>query len=191
MFRLTKPSPDAVQLFLATQKDRQFSYEQVGASRAAAPNGYVVDHNRVPLGLGRAAFERARNAVKQWKMFDIGWLELCWPNIPIELGATVAVVVHHLGFWSLNACRIVYVIEERGAVEKYGFAYGTLPDHAEKGEERFTVEFHAEDESVWYDIYAFSKPHALARLAYPFTRALQRRFASDSKQAMQRAVDRA
>jgi uncharacterized protein (UPF0548 family) len=124
-------------------------------------------------------------------MFDMTWLELCWPSVPIETGATVAVVVHHFGFWSLNACRIVYTIQEGGAIEKCGFAYGTLPDHAAMGEERFTVEFHAENETVWYDIYAFSRPRPLARLAYLYTRTLQKRFASDSKMAMQRAVQQA
>lgn len=190
MFSLSKPSPEIIHAFLAAQKDQQFSYDQVGASRATAPDGYVVDHNRVQLGAGRAFFERATGAVRQWRMFQMDWLELCWPSVPIVAGSTVAVVVHHLGFWSLNACRIVYTIEERGAVERYGFAYGTLPDHAEMGEERFTVEFRANDETVWYDIYAFSRPRPLARLAHPFTRALQKRFASDSKVAMQRAVHR-
>jgi uncharacterized protein (UPF0548 family) len=96
-----------------------------------------------------------------------------------------------LWVWSLNACRIVYTIDEGGAVANYGFAFGTLPDHAAMGEERFTIEFHANNESVWYDIYAFSRPRALARLAYPFTRTPQTRFASDSKWAMQRAVEQA
>ena len=90
----------------------------------------------------------------------------------------------------MNACRIIYVIEEHGSSEKYGFAYGTLPNHAEIGEERFTVEFHPEDKTVWYDIYAFSRPTALARLAYPFTRSLQKRFGRDSKAVMQRAVQK-
>jgi uncharacterized protein (UPF0548 family) len=145
----------------------------------------------VQLGVGRPTFERGKDAVRQWKMFDMSWLELCWPNVSIERGATVAVVVHHLGFWSLNACRIVYTIEEGGAIEKYGFAYGTLLDHSEMGEERFTVEFHAENETVWYDIFAFSRPRPLARLASPYSRALQKRFAEDSKMAMKRAVERA
>ena len=191
MFSLLKPGPDIVRAFLAVQKDQQFSYDHVGASRATAPDGYLVDRNRVQLGVGRAALERAKDAIRQWKMFEMSWLELCWPNVPIVAGSTVAVVVHHVGFWSLNACRIVYVIEERGAVERFGFAYGTLPDHAAIGEERFTVEFHANDETVWYDIYAFSRPRPLARLTYPLTRALQKRFAFDSKKAMQRAVDQA
>jgi len=191
MFFLKKPGPERIREILAAQKQQQFSYEHVGASRTEAPKGYVVDHNRIQLGEGRAAFDRAKSAVKQWKMFDIPWIELFWPDTPIEEGATVAVAASHLGFWSLNAARIVYTIDERGLLERYGFAYGTLPDHAERGEERFIVEFHPDDETVWYDLYAFSWPHTLARLAFPYTRSLQKKFATDSKLAMQRAVRQA
>jgi uncharacterized protein (UPF0548 family) len=89
----------------------------------------------------------------------------------------------------LNACRIVYLIDERGETYRYGFAYGTLPAHAERGEERFTVEYHKAGGKVWYDLYAFSKPrHALARAGYPISRLLQKRFAKESKEAMVEAI---
>jgi uncharacterized protein (UPF0548 family) len=188
MFYLEKPGPDTIREFLSAQKHQQFSYTPVGASRTEAPSGYVLDHNRIQLGQGRADFDRAKDAIRQWKMFDIAWLELFWPDTPIAAGATVAIATSHLGFWSLHAARIVYTIEEGGALERFGFAYGTLPDHAEMGEERFTVDFHPDDESVWFDLYAFSRPHLLARMAFPYTRALQKKFASDSKDAMQKAV---
>jgi uncharacterized protein (UPF0548 family) len=110
--------------------------------------------------------------------------------LPVILGAKVAVLISHFGFCSLNAARIVYLIAESSSCEKYGFAYGTLPEHAELGEERFTVEFHSEDESVWYDLFAFSRPNMAARIACPLTRSLQRRFAADSKITMKRAVER-
>ena len=43
-----------------------------------------------------------------------------------------------------------------------------------------------EDRSVWYDILAFSKPrHVLAKLGYPLSRYLQRKFARDSLKIMQ------
>jgi len=103
-------------------------------------------------------------------------------------GATVGVLVSHLGFWSLNACRIVYTIDEHGPVERYGFAYGTLPGHMAFGEERFAVEYDRNDGSVWYDLLAFLRLGVLARMGYPFTRALQMRFARDSKAAMRRAI---
>ncbi|PYS37238.1 MAG: hypothetical protein DMG14_21940, partial [Acidobacteria bacterium] len=72
-----------------------------------------------------------------WEMFNLGWVRLFQPNTPIEVDATVAVLVHHFGFWSLNACPVVYVIEE---ARRFGFAYGTLQEHAEQGEEKFSVE---------------------------------------------------
>ena len=189
MFLITKPNNETVARFLETQKDTPFSYAEIGATRNVAPDGYTIDHNRVQLGTGREAFERAIKAVRNWKMFDISWVNLCWENIPIEQGATVAILVNHFGFWSLNAAKIVYVLEETGEIEKFGFAYGTLLDHSERGEERFSVEFHQADESVWYDLYAFSQPnHILPKLGYPISRYLQKQFAMESKQAMVKTV---
>lgn|SRR6267142_4120064 len=188
MLYLSKPSRDSILAFISTQRMERFSYREVGYSRQGAPKGYTVDHNRVSLGQGADTYERAKNAVREWKMFQMPWIVLCWPDVPIETGATVAVLVSHFGFCSLNACRIAYVIEERGILEKYGFAYGTLREHGEIGEERFTVEFNPADGSVWYDLYAFSRPGQAARLAYPFSRSLQKRFARESKEAMRRAV---
>jgi uncharacterized protein (UPF0548 family) len=189
MYFLSKPEPGEIRTFLSAQKNQSFSYGQVGASRGRPPGGYTTDHNRVWLGEGEEVFARAVKAIRQWKMFEMPWIQLCWPDAPIEEGATVAVLVSHLGFWSLNASRIVYVIEQDGSDKKFGFAYGTLVQHAERGEERFSVEFHSQDYSVWYDVCAFSRPSFLARLAYPFTRALQKRFARDSMSSMQEAVN--
>jgi uncharacterized protein (UPF0548 family) len=188
VFCLTKPNRAAIDSFIADQRNKDFSYPGVGQSRQQSPTGYNTDHTRVKLGQGTAVFVLAKRALERWEMFNLGWLQLCWPDAPIVPGTTVAVVVSHLGFWSMNATRIVYVLDDRAPIERYGFAYGTLPGHAEIGEERFTVEFNRDDQSVWYDIYAFSRPRALARLAYPFSRSLQKRFATDSKAAMLRAV---
>lgn len=124
-------------------------------------------------------------------MFDLGWVRLLWPDAPIEAGTTVAVLARHYGFWSLNASRIVYMIDEDDQIRRYGFAYGTLADHGECGEERFSVEWRLEDDSVWYDLFAFSRPaHLLSKVGYPLARTLQKRFARDSKRAMYDAVNR-
>jgi uncharacterized protein (UPF0548 family) len=190
MFFLNEPDEAYIRHLLEEQSGEPFSYPEIGASRGVAPGGYNVDHNRIMLGVGYETFLKAIEAVKSWKMFDFAWLKLCWPDTPVVEGATVGILVRHLGFWSLNACRIVYLIEEKGEVERYGFAYGTLPEHAERGEERFAVEYHRAGGKVWYDLYAFSKPrHALARAGYPVSRLLQKRFARGSKEAMVRAVN--
>ena len=133
-------------------------------------------------------FARAVQALKRWEMFNLGWIRLYPPEAAPAVGTTVAVLARHLGFYSLNACRVVYVVEEDAPVRRYGFAYGTLPNHAERGEERFSIEWHSDD-SVWYDILAFSRcNHPLAMIGYPMTRLLQKRFARDSKRAMMKAV---
>ena len=117
-------------------------------------------------------------------------MEALPPETPIKVGQVVAVVARLFGTWWLNACRILYVVDE---ADKFGFAYGTLPDHAEDGRgERLQVEWDRHDDSIWYDIVAFSRPrHFLARLGYPYTRLVQRRFARDSAAMMLRAVGRA
>lgn len=191
MFLLREPSDDAVRRFLSSQKDLPFSYGEVGASRKdAPPRGYAVDRYRVKLGKGSEAYRRAKEALGAWRQFDLGWVCLLPPDTPIQVGATVGVLARHYGFWSLNSARIVYLIEVSGEVERFGFGYGTLPGHSERGEERFSVEWRREDNAVHYDVRAFSRPkHPLARLGYPLARMLQRRFARDSKRAMVEAVN--
>lgn len=189
MFSLRQPDDGTIRRFLATQAALPLTYAEVGASRATPPAGYDVDHHRVRLGAGVDAFARAKAALESWRMFGMPWLRLCWPDAPIAVGATVAVIVRILGVWSLNAARIVYLIDEGGGIERFGFAYGTLPGHAERGEERFTVEWRHDDDTVWYDVLAFSRPNQwAARLGYPLARRLQRRFAADSLAAMAAAA---
>ncbi len=186
MFMIHRPSRTVIDGFIVEQRSHKFSYPDVGATRGTLPGGYTVDHNRVRLGHGDQVFRQAVASLRLWQMFKLGWVELFQPGTQIEAGATVAVLVHHFGFWSLNACRIVYVIDEE---RRFGFAYGTLQDHAEEGEERFSLQWVAEDDSVVYDILAFSKPRMWpARLARPLSRVLQKRFARDSMAAMQRAI---
>ncbi len=189
MFLLTKPNKVFIQNFIDLCADDYLSYKEVGFSTNGSPPNYNTDHNRIQIGNGPDAFEKAKAAIRSWKMFDLAWVKLCWPDSPIEVGRNVAVLVNHFGFYSLNACRIVYLIEETAEIHRFGFAYGTLTEHGETGEERFSVEFRPETSEVWYDLYAFSKPsHPLAQLGYPISRMLQKRFATDSKVAMKRVL---
>lgn len=189
MFHLKHPTPKQIDAFLRAQEQQSFSYPEVGMSRWQPPPGYFVDHRRACLGTGREIFEGACDAVKAWKMFDVGWVDLCPRRPALEPGQTVAIVAGRLGLVSLNACRIVYLIDEPGPVERFGFANGTLPDHIERGEERFTVEWRHDDDSVWYDLFAFSWPnHFISQCGFPFVRRLQKRFWADSSKAMLRAV---
>ena len=106
VFLLTKPAPKRIERFFALQRNRTFSYREVGHTRKGEPPGYQVDHNRVQIGEGRAAFARAVEAMRNWKMFDLGWVSAHPTTAPIVPGSTVVIRMRHFGFWSLNACRI-------------------------------------------------------------------------------------
>jgi uncharacterized protein (UPF0548 family) len=189
LFRLTSPSEAEIRSFISKQKDSGFSYPEIGASAVAVPAGYNVDHHRVLLGLGGTTWQRAVEAIRAWRMFSMPWVNLHSSSAPIQVGTDVAVSVHHFGFYSLNACRIVYIVDDDDPMKRFGFAYGTLVEHAESGEERFTVEWNRDDDRVWYDILAFSRPRQmLARLGYPLSRSLQKKFANGSKLAMLQSV---
>jgi uncharacterized protein (UPF0548 family) len=186
MFLFTHPTDARIKEFLRSCEEDSFSYPEVGASRGTPPKGYNRDHNRMMIGNGPEDFERAKNAIRRWKMFDVPGMRLCYPDTPVEAGRNVAPLARHLGFYSLNSCRIVYVIDEP---TRFGFAYGTLTEHAEIGEERFIVECDPESSDVWYDIFAFSRPgHLLVKLGYPYGRFKQKQFAAASKEAMKRSV---
>lgn len=189
MFLLRRPTAAKIESFLTAQQRAPLSYSPVGLTKSPPTNGYNIDHTRIRLGAGESAFNSACAALQDWKMFDFAWLQLSHVTTTIKPDAVVAVVVRHLGFWSMNACRIVYVIESNDQnYVRYGFAYGTLRDHAEQGEERFMIEWDWRDDAVWYDILAVSKPGFIARLGYWYTRRLQRKFATASTQAMANAV---
>lgn len=187
MFFCKKPDSKKIQQFKNEQAKLDFTYENVGSTSATPPAGYVVDHTRQKLGQGEAVFEITKQAMQQWQPFQLGWVAPYSIETPITKGEVVVVVARVLGLWWLNACRIVYTIDEQNP-NKFGFAYGTLPGHAESGEERFMIEI-GDAGNVWYDILAFSQPnHWLTRLGYPLARRMQKRFARGSVAAMQQAV---
>lgn len=186
MFPFAPPAAARIQVFLSKQQHLPHSYPEVGhTQRDGNVPGYDNDLNFIALGKGDAVWENAKAAIRQWRMFPAPWTFITPDDAPIEPGTVVAMTARVWGLWWLNACRIIYTID---VPDRFGFAYGTLPGHAERGEEIFMVE-RAEEGTVRYVIKAFSRPRLwLARLAYPVARAHQRKFVRDSKAAMLRFV---
>jgi uncharacterized protein (UPF0548 family) len=193
MWSFQQPTGHTIDAFLSQQKPLAPSYPEVGATRGDFPVGYNHDRNFCELGRGKAAFEAARQAISSWKMFPASWTRIL-PSHPPNEGNDVCLVFHLAGLYWLSAARIIYLVDETeetavdGVKGRFGFAYGTLPGHVEKGEERFTVAWLADDRVV-YELQAFSQPrYWMARLGKPLARHWQRRFVRDSQAAMQEAI---
>jgi len=188
MFLAQRPSVQTIDRFLRQSQDLPLSYGPVGIVRGETA-GTHLDVATVGIGRGQADFERARAALTAWKQFDIGWIETFPRLAPVAVGTVVAVLISHLGFWSLNGCRVVYRVDCPDDEARFGFAYGTLTNHAEGGEELFEVFIDSETGDVMYRIRAMSWPQTmLARIGQPIVRALQARFRSHSAAAMERAT---
>jgi uncharacterized protein (UPF0548 family) len=181
-----RPTVDAVAALLERSRDEPFSYPEVGAtSDVELPRGYDHAEWSCVLGRGDEAFGVACEAIRAWRHFDIDWVELHGATGPPEVGTCVAPVAHVLGLWSVNVARVVEVIDE---ADRCGFAYGTLREHAEQGEERFLVT-RAPDGTVTYGLRVFSRPQLWwARAGKPVVARQQRRFRAASGAAMRSAV---
>ena len=187
MFLARRPSTDAINRFLRESQDLPVSYSPVGIVKEPPAEGRF-DEQVVAIGHGADDFKGARAALLAWKQFGIGWVEAFPQPSGAEPGTNVAVLIRHLGFWSLNGCRVLYGV---GAADepRFGYAYGTLPNHAEGGEELFEVFLDPGSGDVMYRIRAKSWPQAmLARVGQPIVRELQARFRGDSAAAMKRAI---
>jgi uncharacterized protein (UPF0548 family) len=139
MVLLSRPSTEVIREFLAAQSKLGFTYSAIGATNTVPPAGYDVDHTRIKLWEGQEVFTRAKVALLRWDHFRLSWVEAWSPKTTIDAGDVVAVIARMVGVWWLNACRIIYIVDEEQPIHRYGIAYGTLPQHAESGEERFLI----------------------------------------------------
>jgi uncharacterized protein (UPF0548 family) len=102
----------------------------------------------------------------------------------IEAGTNIALVAPLPIGWVDATCRIVAVVNEP---DTFGFAYGTLRVHPERGEESFVVRRSAG--VVQFEVVAVSRPaHPVARLAPVIARHRQDRAVGRYLAAMQAAA---
>jgi len=73
--------------------------------------------------------------------------------------------------------------------QRFAFSHATVQGHQICGEERFSIEWRKDDDSVWYEIETISKPATLiAKLAQPVLQFYQGRFVAESLEAMREQV---
>ena len=185
-FRFKRPSDKKLKIFMQKHKNEAFSYEGAGlTAMGQAPKGYYDDRNDCLLGEGEACWQAACTALQAWQHFPQPWTEIYNPAIPFEEGAEVLVLFHLFGTTVLNGARIVYTINEEN---RFGYAYGTLPTHLEKGEELFMIE-RMLDGKVYYRLRSFSLPgHWWMYLGLPIVRYYQKKFVRDSFAQMRELV---
>jgi uncharacterized protein (UPF0548 family) len=145
------------------------SYDHVGSTLRS--DGALTT-TELRLGTGRDDVARACAGLRAW-VCHAGIGATVHPrSSPIRVGTTVVVAVPFGPFSVVVPNRIVDVVDED---RRYGFAYGTLPGHQERGEESFVVELR-DDGAVVGTITVDAVPAStVARSTAPIVRQLQRR----------------
>lgn len=139
---------------------RPWTYPEVGQTKADLPAGYKTFRRTAVLPAG-ISLDAAAHDLLAWRVQRSAGLRVTASDARIEPGTVVELGV---GPIVLAPCRVVYVIDEPA---RQGFAYGTLPGHAESGEEAFVLERH-DDGTITFTVTAFSRPASfLAKVAGP------------------------
>jgi uncharacterized protein (UPF0548 family) len=144
------------------------TYAEVGATAGPLPEGYHHLQKSAVIGRGRRRFDEAAAKVMRWGMLRGAGVGV---QPTTEIARVGSEVIVQLG--PVQApCRVVYVIDEP---DRRGFAYGTLPGHAESGEELFAVRYDQATETVYAEVTVFSRHGTWwSRLASPVTSLIQR-----------------
>ncbi|MBF0193067.1 MAG: DUF1990 domain-containing protein [Magnetococcales bacterium] len=191
MFSIIKPSAHKISSFIKSQINKPFTYDEVGISRDGPLQAnhplskhYKLINRQFNIGEGEKSFELAKKAFIKWGMFDLEWVNVK-SSTPMIENSLVGIVSHVMGVWSVNVCKIIYLVDEDGPIVRFGMGYGTLPGHAICGEERLSVAFCRETGSVSFEIFSFStESQLIAKISSFHLRNLQDRFAKDSAQRM-------
>ena len=196
MLSTQQPTADEIDRFTANLADRPLSYEpgllervdEVDTLPGQFPHGWFIDRHEARIGSGRADFDAACDAFRSWQQFRDDWLAVGARDAPIQEGAEVGYAARVLGIWWVYGCRILEVIDESN---RFGFIYGTVGGHAERGEERFLVELDDSD-NVIYSLFAMSRPGRwFSWPGLPVARRAQAKFRQRSSATMAAAVRRA
>lgn len=193
MMWLTTPTSDDIERLADELESLPLTYEaglleRVDDERELPRHldGWFVDRYEAKIGQGDHDFAAACGALRDWQQFDRDWLVLADESVPIEVGEVVAYAAQVIGTWWGYGCRIISVIDEP---LRFGFVYGTIDGHAERGEEVFLVE-QRDDGSVVYSLFAMSRPGRwFSWPGLPIARRAQRRFRPSSAASMRRAVE--
>ena len=186
-FRLSRPAPGDLGTLVISGSADSLTYEPVEITKlATAPSGYRLDRWSCLLGRGDQVFDTAADTIRQWQV-QKGAGIVVLADGPPHVGQVVAMSAPlPIGYLDL-ACRVVDVVDTS---ERFGFTYGTLSVHPERGEESFTVTRQSNDE-VTFEIVAASRPrNPLARAFPPIARRLQRAATVRYLDAMKAAIAR-
>ena len=164
-----RPSTARLGTMLDVARASDLTYDHVGSLDAATDRRVHREH--LVLGRGERCFGDAVAGLRAWACHD-GIRATVHPrDAALEVGETVLIVLPAGPFAIVVPDRIVAVVDE---ADRFGFAYGTLDGHQERGEESFLIRHHDDDTVVATIAVDAGPATTAARLAAPLVLVFQR-----------------
>ncbi len=181
-----RPSDTVLDHMVQAAAAAELTYDFVGSTLASEAWPQRTPHqDEIALGRGAAAFDAAVVGLREWVCQQGIGAKVHPADAPLEVGSNLLVVLAAGPFSIIVPDRVVAVVDEP---RRFGFAYGTLDGHQERGEESFLIE-HLDDDSVRATIRVDAVAATLvARLAAPAVRVIQRRALRGYLKALQAHV---
>jgi uncharacterized protein (UPF0548 family) len=171
-----RPSTARLESMLDAARASDLTYDHVGSTLDAATDRRVHREHLV-LGRGTQCFDDAVTGLRAWACHDGIRATVHPPDAALEVGESVLIVLPAGPFAIVVPDRIVAAVDE---ADRFGFAYGTLDGHQERGEESFLIRRHDDDTVVATIAVDAGPATAAARLGAPlvllFQRAALRRY---------------
>jgi uncharacterized protein (UPF0548 family) len=167
---------------LAEQSNLEVTYASSGmVAHSQVPKRFKETGGSVVLGYGRSVFDAATQNIKQWRVHEQAGLHVIPRGAEVRESSDVILLMNLLIGYVTVSCRVVSMTHSN---DQWGFDYGTLPHHVERGEELFSVAL-ATDDSVTFTVRAMSRPgHFLTRVGAPVAQFVQRKATRNYLQAM-------
>ncbi len=183
---LHRPTPESLADLAEEWRGRPLSYEVGLLDRPHDRQRWFRDHAATVIGRGDEDFTAACDAIRGWVTFQQTWTVPARPLTPIEVGAIAGYSARVVGLWWSYCCEILEVIDdETTGVRRFGFVYGTLRGHGERGEESFIVTHDRTTDEVLFAITAASRPARwFTWCGLPVARTAQARFRAGATRMM-------
>ena len=168
---LGHPSAPELERMLAIASASSLTYDHVGSTMPPVDTRRPIRQRHLVLGHGPEAFQLAVLGLRRWSCHEGIRATVSPKDASIDTGTSLLVVLNVGPAHIVVPNRVVAVMDE---ARRFGFAYGTLEGHQERGEESFLAEL-LDDGTVRGTISADAIAATLpARMAAPAVVALQR-----------------
>jgi uncharacterized protein (UPF0548 family) len=181
-FWLRRPNEQKLESVLAAQSKFAVAYAPSGLfKRAQTLWGFKETGGSVVVGHGQSVFDNATQNIKRWRVHERAGLTVTPHGAEVRESTDVILLMKLLIGYVSVSCRVVSVTQSK---DQWGFTYGTLPHHVERGEELFLVAL-APGGAVTFTVRAMSRPgHFLTKVGAPVAQRIQRKATDKYLQAM-------